>query len=276
MKRVKRVPLVSILIPAYNEEEYIAASITSLLEQSYRPIEVLLTDDGSNDRTLEIVRGFAKKHKNIRVFTQVHQGPEEAWRKMSLAAKGNVLMLFGADMTAGPTLVEDLVRPLIDGKAQGTSPRVEIIKNAEWNWWARARGRVRVTSPHAIMVTTRVVWEKYWAVDKKAGYTSDQTIYFNSGIKPLMVDTFLYHNNPSSFRECWQQFVWIGAGSKQKPLLLLAFVLLPVSVLVKSVRQFVDDPFPPFLFFLPVYHAVKYVGYFVGILKKIFTGKNSK
>ncbi|MDO8555994.1 MAG: glycosyltransferase family 2 protein [Nanoarchaeota archaeon] len=272
----KKNPLVSMLIPAYNEEEYIERCITSLLEQDYQPVEVLLTDDGSSDKTLSIVKGLAKRHKNVRVFTQLHQGPEEAWRKMSLVAKGDIFMMFGADMIAGKSLVEDLVRPLITGKAQGTSPRVEIIENASWSLWARARGKVRVTHPHAILVTTRKVWEKYWTPDKRAGYTSDQTIYFRSGIKPLMVDTFLYHNNPASFKECWLQFVWIGAASKKKHLLLIGFLLFPVMAVVKSIRQFVDDPYPPFIFFLPFYHSMKYIGYFVGILKKLFTGKNVK
>ncbi|HLD12135.1 MAG TPA: glycosyltransferase family 2 protein [Candidatus Nanoarchaeia archaeon] len=275
MVRVKS-PLVSVLIPAYNEEVYIERCLVSLLEQSYPSIEILLTDDGSSDKTLAIVKGLAKRHKSIRVFTQLHQGPEEAWRKMSLAAKGNIFMMFGADMTAGPSLVEDLVRPLINGEAQGTSPRVEIIKNAAWSWWARARGKVRVTNPQAILVTTRKVWEKYWSTDKRAGYTSDQTIFFNSGIKPLMVDTFLYHNNPASLHECWRQFLWIGGASKRKWLFVVAFFLFPVAAVGKSVVQFVQDPFLPFIFFLPFYHSVKYVGYGLGVFRRWFTGKNIK
>src|SRR3989344_3727694 len=227
MVRVKS-PLVSVLIPAYNEEVYIERCLVSLLEQSYPSIEILLTDDGSSDKT------------------------------------------------AGPSLVEDLVRPLINGEAQGTSPRVEIIKNAAWSWWARARGKVRVTNPQAILVTTRKVWEKYWSTDKRAGYTSDQTIFFNSGIKPLMVDTFLYHNNPASLHECWRQFLWIGGASKRKWLFVVAFFLFPVAAVGKSVVQFVQDPFLPFIFFLPFYHSVKYVGYGLGVFRRWFTGKNIK
>src|SRR3989344_1788204 len=131
-KGASRNPLVSILIPAYNEEEHIANCLNSLLNQDYKPVEIFLTDDGSKDRTLEIVKEIAKKNKNVHVLTQLHQGPEEAWRKMSKASKGGIIMMFGADMTAGETVVEDLARPLIERKAQGTSPRVEFIKNAEW------------------------------------------------------------------------------------------------------------------------------------------------
>ena len=273
---MKKKLLVSILIPAYNEEEHIASCVNSLLHQNYKHVEVFVTDDGSKDKTLEIVRRIARKNMNVHVLTQLHQGPEEAWRKMSKYSKGEIIMMFGADMTAGETVVEDLARPLIEKKAQGTSPRVEFIKNAEWSIWARARGRVRVTHPHAILVTTREIWNKYWTPDKRAGYTSDQTIYFNSGIKPLMVDTYLYHNNPATFKECWQQFVWIGAASKKKHLLLMGFLVFPISAIAKSIRQFISDPYLPFVVFLPFYHSMKYIGYFVGIIKKAVTGRNVK
>ncbi len=274
--KMKKNPLVSILIPAYNEEEHIANCISSLLNQSYNPVEIFITDDGSRDKTLEIVRKIAKKNKNVHALTQLHQGPEQAWLKMSKASKGKIIMMFGADMAAGENLVEDLARPLIEGRAKGTSPRVEFIKNAELSIWARARGKIRVTNPNAILVTTKEIWNKYWTPDKRAGYTSDQTIYFNSGIKPLMVDTHLYHNNPSTFMECWHQFVWIGSSSKKKHLLFLAFLVFPVAAILKGIRQFIGDPYLPFILFLPFYHSVKYIGYFVGILKKFITGKNVK
>ena len=51
----------SIIIPAYNVEEYIGACIDSILSQSYENYEVIVIDDGASDRTVEIVKEYSKK-----------------------------------------------------------------------------------------------------------------------------------------------------------------------------------------------------------------------
>jgi glycosyltransferase involved in cell wall biosynthesis len=57
---------VSIIIPAYNAEEYIAEAVESVLAQSFRDLECIVVDDGSIDRTGEIVRGFGERVRYIR------------------------------------------------------------------------------------------------------------------------------------------------------------------------------------------------------------------
>ena len=61
-------PLVSILIPAYNAERWIADTIRSALAQTWPRKEIIVIDDGSRDRTLEIARQFASRE--VRVITQ--------------------------------------------------------------------------------------------------------------------------------------------------------------------------------------------------------------
>ena len=61
-------PLVSIIMPAFNGEPYIGAAILSVLAQSYARWELLILDDGSADRTAEIAEAFEKSDPRIRLF----------------------------------------------------------------------------------------------------------------------------------------------------------------------------------------------------------------
>jgi len=67
-------PKVSVIVPAYDDEAYIEETLESILGQSLKEIEVILVDDGSQDGTLEIVRGYEKKDPRLRVFTQENSG----------------------------------------------------------------------------------------------------------------------------------------------------------------------------------------------------------
>lgn len=63
---------VSILIPAYNAQEWIADTLRSALAQTWKAKEIIVVDDGSTDRTLSIARGF--ESAGVGVFTQKNQG----------------------------------------------------------------------------------------------------------------------------------------------------------------------------------------------------------
>jgi glycosyltransferase involved in cell wall biosynthesis len=68
------VPLVSVIIPAYNAEKFIGRTLQSVLSQTYSNIEVLVVDDGSQDKTVEIVEYMAKIDNRVRLFKQPNQG----------------------------------------------------------------------------------------------------------------------------------------------------------------------------------------------------------
>ena len=69
MKLDNNGPLVSVVIPAYNVAEYINQTIASVREQSYKNWELIVVDDGSTDRTLEVI---AESVKQIRQHVVVH------------------------------------------------------------------------------------------------------------------------------------------------------------------------------------------------------------
>lgn len=87
-------PLVSVIIPVFNCERYIAEAIESVLAQTYRPIEIIVIDDGSTDGTANIVKSFKE---DARYFYQPNSGPPVARNKGLRMAKGNVISFLDAD-----------------------------------------------------------------------------------------------------------------------------------------------------------------------------------
>jgi glycosyltransferase involved in cell wall biosynthesis len=69
-------PLVSILIPAYNAEKWIAYTVQSALAQTWPCTEIIVVDDGSRDQTLDVARRFASK--NVAVVSTQNQGAAAA------------------------------------------------------------------------------------------------------------------------------------------------------------------------------------------------------
>lgn len=88
-------PLVSILIPAFNAEKYIADSVRSAIAQTWLSKEIIVVDDGSSDRTLEIARKF--ESESVRVVTQRRQGAAAARNKAFSLSRGEYIQWLDAD-----------------------------------------------------------------------------------------------------------------------------------------------------------------------------------
>src|SRR5690554_2756848 len=65
--------LVSIIIPTYNRSEFILQSLQSVFEQTYRPIELVIVDDGSTDNTSNVIFDWIKKHSTDQNFTIIYK-----------------------------------------------------------------------------------------------------------------------------------------------------------------------------------------------------------
>lgn len=95
--------VVSIIIPCYNNEAFLKESIASALNQTYKHVEVIVVDDGSTDRSLDIIRSFGDK---IRWETQTNQGAPIARNQGIELATGEYIKFLDADDILFPDCIE--------------------------------------------------------------------------------------------------------------------------------------------------------------------------
>jgi len=108
-------PLVSILIPVFNREEFIADCIRSALAQTYPNVEIVIADNASTDRTLEICQNFAQDDDRVRVFDNASNlGPVRNWKVCADHANGDFCKILFSDDLLEPTCIEKMLRPLMD------------------------------------------------------------------------------------------------------------------------------------------------------------------
>ena len=99
-------PLVSVIIPAYNAEVFIGATLLSAAQQTYEPLEIIVVDDGSTDRTAEIVREFMARDPRVKLIQQPNAGVAAARNRGLREAQGSLIAPLDADDLWKPTKIE--------------------------------------------------------------------------------------------------------------------------------------------------------------------------
>jgi len=117
-------PLVSILIPAYNAEDWIADTLRSAIEQTWSQKEIIVVDDGSTDRTLAVARQF--ESRGVRIVTQENQGAAAARNKAFSLCKGDYIQWLDADDLLAPDKIARQVETLQSCRSKRT------LLSAEW------------------------------------------------------------------------------------------------------------------------------------------------
>ena len=90
-------PLVSVIIPVYNTEEYVYNTIESIRNQTLKNIEIIIINDGSTDNSLEIINGCSKNDERIKVYSQKNAGQSAARNVGIKIAKGKYLYFMDSD-----------------------------------------------------------------------------------------------------------------------------------------------------------------------------------
>jgi glycosyltransferase involved in cell wall biosynthesis/chemotaxis methyl-accepting protein methylase/tetratricopeptide (TPR) repeat protein len=112
-------PLVTVYVPTYNVERWIETAIDSILGQTYQNLEVLIVDDGSSDRTVEIVRTYSDPRLRIEIIP--HGGVAAARHYAMSLFKGDLIFNVDADDWIAPSLVDKLV------SVMQQNPNVDVV-----------------------------------------------------------------------------------------------------------------------------------------------------
>jgi glycosyltransferase involved in cell wall biosynthesis len=142
-------PLVSILIPAYNAEKWIAETLASALAQTYPRKEIIVVDDASTDGTPEVVRRSAGVQVNF--VRQPHVGASAARNRALREAQGDFIQYLDADDLLSPDKIEHQLR-----LAAGDAP--VTVLTAEW-------ARFRRNDPSKAVFSSDPLWTDLAPVD---------------------------------------------------------------------------------------------------------------
>ena len=210
---------VSVIVAAYDEEPLIGRLLRSLEGQTLAPLEVIVADDGSRDRTADVAESAG-----ARVLRLPHRGPARARNEAVAAARGDVLAFLDADMECAPEFLERLVEPIAKERAIGTFSREMYVANTG-NPWARAYAALRWSPPDRLLPADFPdTWENFRAIRRDSflsvggyddvGYGEDMSLAAKLGEKALVAPgAECFHHHPSSPGEVFGNGRWVGRGA---------------------------------------------------------------
>jgi len=130
-------PLVSIIIPAYNEEKVIANTIESTLEINYPNKDIIVVDDGSKDNTLQIAKRY--QDKGVKVLHKTNGGKASALNLALTFAKGELIAVLDADTLAGRNSLKEIVKVFENEEdIAAVAGNIKVRNKKNWITWCQA------------------------------------------------------------------------------------------------------------------------------------------
>lgn len=258
---------VSIIIPVFNEEKVIGDCLTSLQEQTYKDIEIIVIDDGSKDKTRESVGNFP-----VKLVEQSHLGPGVARNHGVKEAKGEILVFVDADMTFDKKFIELLTKPIRGGQTIGTFSKYEFVYNKNNVWskcWNINKGLPvhkmhKENYPDTQPVFRAILKKEFLKAGgfEPIGYIDDHTLSNKLGVLAISSPgAIFYHRNPDNLLEVYKQARWIGKSEyknrkiKNESLMRIVAIIRynPVFSIFIGVFKAIRFRLPQFIIFKLIY-----------------------
>lgn len=280
--------LVSVVIPVYNEQDTIGDCLKSLASQTYKPIEIILVDDGSTDRTVDIIKTHHSSLVTHHLLRQQHKGPGPARNLGASKARGEILVFVDADMTFDRNFIRDLTASILAGRTTGTFSKNEMVANLD-NIWSICWNINRNVPPDRMLpknypdeapvfrAILKREFDRVKGFDATGEYTDDWSLFRKLGVKSSAArGAIYYHANPATLYEVFKQARWIGKNEFISGTIIrrgrsLILYSLPMSLLVGLYKSGVNFTFH-FLPFKLVYDSAVWIS----TVKSFFGERKSK
>jgi glycosyltransferase involved in cell wall biosynthesis len=136
------------VVPAYNNADFLAATLRSIVDQSYRNLEIIVSDHSSTDATAEVMQQFADDERVTLLTTEAGGGALRNWNRVSQAASGKYLKLVCGDDIVYPSIVADQVAALEQNEGAVLTASQRDIVDARGVPVVSARGLGRLFGRH--------------------------------------------------------------------------------------------------------------------------------
>lgn len=239
-------PLISILVPAYNESVGIVDSINSLLDQDYDNYEVIIIDDGSSDDTYEKALKYFGDEKRVRIYTKENDGKGMALNFGATKASGSYFMCIDADTILEPHAIRTMIgkkKPGVDAVAAMVGINNEYTMNngspveafipkkistrMQWMEYCRSYVAFRCSMKDQNVITVisgacGLISREIF--DKTGGYKKEQlgedmeltlNIHTNGGKVQFLSETLAWTEAPSNVKDLGKQRVRWFRGALQ-------------------------------------------------------------
>lgn len=128
---INKNPIISIIVPVYNIEKYIENCIKSIIDQTYKNLEIILINDGSTDNSSNICDIWKKKDKRIQVIHQENQGLSAARNAGIKKANGEYILFVDGDDIIADTMIQFLVETIQKSGSDCAFCQYEMIQETE-------------------------------------------------------------------------------------------------------------------------------------------------
>ncbi|MBC6367282.1 glycosyltransferase [Algoriphagus sp. AK58] len=169
-------PLISVVIPCYNQGKYLEETVNSVLSSTYRPLEIVLVNDGSTDNSLEIAKKLEAHHREIQVIDQANGGVANARNNGIAHAKGKYILPLDGDDLISDNYIQEAIKIL------EIQPEVKVVycqavkfnEQTQKQWKLKPFSRHQLAKDNMIFVAAlfrKSDWEKVegFSEDMKMG-----------------------------------------------------------------------------------------------------------
>jgi len=188
LERGHNVVAVSICLPVYNGERFIAAAIESALNQTFKDFELIIIDDASTDRSFEIVKSYAEKDARIRLLrNEANAGLFQNYNRCLNESRGEYIKTFAQDDLLEPTMLQKQVEVLAN------NPNVGLVTTAK-RWVSEAGETLKTlrTFERDTTVSGREVI-RYNLIRLTNWVGEPSTVMYRAALRGAGFDTDLFH-----------------------------------------------------------------------------------